>query len=87
VQDANGFTLSMYPNPATNEVTLVFNSGKKANVVINITDVSGATVYHENVGQVLGGSRVVPLTSFTPGVYMVELASGDEKIVQKLVKE
>jgi hypothetical protein len=33
------------------------------------------------------GSLVVPLNNLASGIYMIELTSGVEKVIQRLVKE
>jgi hypothetical protein len=73
-----GDLLTAYPNPVTNEVTLLLFTEKTGPVDIRISDISGRTVY---LGQgetvVAGQSRtLVDCSGLTPGLYFVSV-SGD----------
>ncbi len=87
VQNAKGMSFSMYPNPAAEDFTINFEASRKANASLRITDVSGVTVYSQELGAVQSGSRKIQLQHFASGIYMVELTSGSEKFIQRLVKE
>ena len=77
----------MQPNPASDDVKISFTSGKKDNVAIRMLDLSGVSVYSKDLGVQQNGSVIVPLSNVASGIYMVELTSGDQKVVQRLVKE
>jgi len=79
--------VTMQPNPATDEVKISFTSGKKDNVNIRMMDLSGVSVYNTSLGLQQSGSVNVPLSNLASGIYMVELTQGDQKVVQRLVKE
>jgi hypothetical protein len=82
-----GLQVTMTPNPATDEVTIGFTSGKADEVSVRVLDLSGVSVYNQNLGIKQNGNVSVQLSSFASGVYMVELTSGDQKVVQRLIKE
>ena len=50
-------------------------------------DMSGVNVYGENLGVQQKGTVTVPLNKLASGIYMVELTSGNRKVVQRLIKE
>ena len=79
--------VTMQPNPATDEVKISFTSGKKDNVNIRMMDLSGVSVYNTSLGLQQSGSVNVPLSNLASGIYMVELTQGDQKVVQRLIKE
>jgi len=79
--------VTMQPNPATDEVKISFTSGVKGQVGIRMMDLSGVSVYNTDLGLQQNGSVNVPLSNFAAGIYMVELTQGDQKVVQRLVKE
>jgi hypothetical protein len=87
VSSANGFAVSMTPNPATDEVKISFATDASEKVAVRVMDMSGVSVYHEEIGNRQSGIINIPLSSFAAGVYMVELTSGDHKFVQRLIKE
>ena len=82
-----GLQVSMTPNPATDEVKISFTSGKKEAMTVRVMDMSGVSIYSEDLGTQQNGSVNVPLSNFAPGIYMVELTSGKDKTVHRLVKE
>ena len=79
--------VTMQPNPATDEVKISFTSGVKGQVGIRMIDLSGVSVYNTDLGIQQSGSVNVPLSNLASGIYMVELTQGDQKVVQRLVKE
>ena len=79
--------VSMQPNPASEEVKVSFSARQKENTMINITDISGVSVYSKDLGAQQNGYVIVPLDHLASGMYMVEITSGDRKVVQRLVKE
>jgi hypothetical protein len=84
VNDANQFWL--YPNPTTGKCMLVFNG---ENVVkdwkLNITDVTGRIVITEMHKASGNFSKEIDMSGHSKGVYFVELTSGTQKTVRKLV--
>ncbi len=82
-----GLQVTMMPNPATDEVKINFTSGTKDMVSIRVLDLSGISIYNDNLGMKQNGSVSVPLGNFASGVYMVELTQGNQKVVQRLIKE
>lgn len=80
--------ISLYPNPAADQVELTINSN---------TDRSGTLKIYNTVGQVMMNDVIIlnegsnhlslTLTSFPAGIYFVEVEQGGEKMMQKLVKE
>ena len=82
-----GLNVTMTPNPATDDVKINFTSAGKEKVTVNVTDLSGISVYNQSLGNVASGSVSVPLANFASGIYLVELTSGSQKVVQRLVKE
>ncbi|NDC41686.1 MAG: T9SS C-terminal target domain-containing protein, partial [Chitinophagia bacterium] len=83
----SGLEVLMTPNPATDDVTLAYRSGNANEVNVRVMDVNGVAVYNKNLGVQQNGTVRVPLAKFAAGMYMVELTSGDKKVVQRLVKE
>ena len=82
-----GLKVSMTPNPATDEVTVSFNAGTKENASVRILDMSGVSMYSKELGVQQNGSVNISLSNFAAGVYMIEFTSGNQKSIQRLVKE
>jgi metal-sulfur cluster biosynthetic enzyme len=87
VNTAKGLEVSMAPNPASDDVKITFTSGSKDNVSVRIMDVSGVSIYNQNLGTKQNGVITVPMSNFAAGVYMVEITQGEQKVTKRLVKE
>lgn len=79
-------TMSVYPNPATNNLTIKYNFGNSASANVIIRDVIGKAVYTKDLGKNLSGEKEVKLdiSSLSSGVYFVELTANNNKIVNKI---
>lgn len=77
--------LSMYPNPATDEV--IISTGlvdASAGGEITITDMTGRIVYHELVDMSTAGI-VVKVSDMTAGIYNVNIKNGKLNTYGKLI--
>ena len=82
-----GLAVSMTPNPTTDDVKISFTSGRMEKVTVRVIDISGVSIYTQDLGEQQNGTISVPLGSFAAGIYMVELTQGEQKVTQRLVKE
>jgi phosphodiesterase/alkaline phosphatase D-like protein len=82
-----GLDVSMAPNPVSDDVKITFTSGNKDNVSVRIMDVSGVSIYSQDLGTKQNGVITVPMSNFAAGVYMVEITQGEQKVTRRLVKE
>ncbi len=77
-------TLLLFPNPAVDEVTILPEDGILHSGTLKITDLAGKEVlqrvYHPWQGQL-----VIPLTSLSPGVYVVTLETPGKIYRNKLI--
>jgi len=83
----NGITVTMTPNPATDDVSIHYQMVAEGQVTIQVSDVNGVNVYSNTVPSSVNGSVKVPLQNLAPGIYLVAFQTGDQKVVHKLVKE
>jgi hypothetical protein len=80
--------ISIYPNPAKNNTSILFNSGTKDHFNIQITDVAGRLMkYTEGVSGIGANSISIDLTGFAPGVYSINFNSQHLKQSVKFYKE
>ena len=80
-------TASIVPNPATDVVKVSFTNGVSENVSVRMLDISGITLFANDLGTQQNGSFDLSLTGLPAGIYMVEITSGNRKVLQKLIKE
>lgn len=69
--------LAAYPNPVLrgDEVRLPFRTNVKSNVQLTVTNLLGATVYSQNIQNLVAGEHAVEVNtaSFAPGVYVARM--------------
>ncbi len=82
-----GLQVTISPNPATEAVAISYSNADAASVTVRITDLAGVSIFNQDLGIHATGTANISLSAFTPGIYMVELTSGNEKVVQRLIKE
>jgi PKD repeat protein len=78
--------VSLYPNPAQNEVTLSTDIQGAHEVTISVMNAVGQVIYSENAGSISGSfSRNISLGNYSAGVYFVKLSADDREITTRLV--
>jgi PKD repeat protein len=78
--------LSVYPNPATDEVTVSFNSATEGSLVIRFRDVSGKELKtHEILAQPGKNEVYLSVEGFASGAYFIELSGENSEVVKKLI--
>lgn len=79
--DVKGF--AVYPNPANDVVNVLFDV-EQANSTISISDLSGRTLFTQNVNGTGFQNTTVNLSSFAKGIYLVSVTNGTSRSVQKV---
>ncbi|MBN8670248.1 MAG: T9SS type A sorting domain-containing protein [Chitinophagales bacterium] len=76
---------SIYPNPATTEVTVIVDAKEAASTMIYVTDMTGKVVDRYNVSQQAGlnGYRI-NTGAYANGNYLITIATADWKVTEKL---
>lgn len=82
----NNIKVSLTPNPATEEVNVAYTVANAGEVSVTVMDISGVSIYNNRFDAANGTVRV-PLKDLAAGIYLVEVASGTNKSVHRLVKE
>ena len=85
--DADQFGLSVYPNPANDEVNVAFNLTNEALVNVTVTDLAGKVIYTSNGENNVAGAHSMKIntSNFSNGVYMVNFKANNEVSTQKIV--
>jgi hypothetical protein len=79
-------TLTMMPNPATDQVTVLINAPQDGEGVIRLISVTGQEMRQVKVASVKDASVVVSLDGIASGMYLVEFTTNGNKVVRRLVK-
>ncbi len=79
--------LGIYPNPAVYEANLVLNPGNSRTVRIVISDLTGRLAWNEeyNVNRNELNTVKIPLESFSGGVYLLTVTTGEQRLTGKLI--
>lgn len=77
--------IEMYPNPSTGIVNMDVNLFNRDNLTINVTNSIGQTVSQVSDENTFGGRYVLDLSNEPNGVYFVEVITGTEKVVRRIV--
>lgn len=77
--------LQLYPNPASDQVQVLFSNQIELNTTISITDNLGAKISSYNLGKVKTVNEILNLKSLSKGVYYITLNNGNELKTAKLV--
>ncbi len=77
--------LDIYPNPARDQVTIDFNPEKAMDKVgLRITNMVGQTVHQESVNNVNSFKRIVDVSTFPKGVYMITIQTNNHQITKRI---
>jgi hypothetical protein len=87
IQDNNvGFTeLSIYPNPASDKITVSLTTEKEENVQISIYDMLGKVLYSVPSMQIRGQHKEnIDVSSFAQGLYLLRITTMEGIITKKI---
>jgi hypothetical protein len=82
IDDATG-----YPNPFSENSTISYRLTRDNQVSIQITDISGKTVYSNTETQSAGSHSIQLNTAYNKGIYFARIAAGGDAAVVKMMKE
>ena len=78
--------IDINPNPVSNPVNIYFHDFSADNAELHIVNAAGQLVYKKNVALINGSELLqVPSSSWSKGVYIVNVKAGDKKIVKRVV--
>lgn len=79
--------LSVYPNPSASQANVSFSLKNETEVVISLTDITGKTVFTNNLGTLTTGVHKTTINTdvLSNGVYMVNFVANGVVSTQKLI--
>ena len=83
------FGAEVFPNPATDNISVRYTMGVASEVTINVTDITGKVVAEFSEGTQVEGTHQLDVNSgsFAEGVYYVTIASENTILTKKVVKK
>ena len=85
--NVNVSPVSIFPNPAHNEIRVSVSKIMNSEVSINITDILGNSVYFSNETSGYGYSKAIDINSLNAGVYTVKVSYNGEINTSRIVKQ
>lgn len=85
--NASQYNINIYPNPASDLVDIVLKDlNPSENIVLSITDIQGREVYSETINNAgISFTKKLDVSSFSEGMYLVNIVSGNKLSVKKLI--
>ena len=83
IQDLS--SLSIYPNPASGQLTISARLTTSHNLLLSIKNILGQTVDYYPIGRVDTVHKTIDISSFNPGVYFVSLEVEGQLTTRKIV--
>lgn len=80
----NNSLISVYPNPAKDQINIDLTSMNSASALVKITNSNGAVVYQ---GTASNTTEVINTSAFNKGIYMVQVSSDNNVSNKKVVIE
>ena len=88
IANAHKSNVSLYPNPAKNNLTITVQSDENQTSVINIVDLSGRNTLHLENEVNEGLNKIdVDLSKLARGIYFIQVNTNGEQTIEKLVIE
>ncbi len=82
------FQANVFPNPATDQLTLELNFSKTENVIVNMINASGQNVYRTKLKQVSGTyKKSLDIKEHPAGIYYLQIITDDSMISKKIIKQ
>jgi Zn-dependent metalloprotease len=83
---SESFDFLLYPNPASDLVTLEYHSGSEAELYVRMFDLTGRNIYQSSQQVKPGETRLsIPVSDLTNGVYFVETLCDGVRTTKRLV--
>jgi hypothetical protein len=82
-------SISYYPNPVENKLTVEFQLQEKTQLAFVITDVQGRLIRQTDLYEYLPGKNreIIETTDLTKGIYFLKIRSGKDEITKIIVKQ
>ena len=86
-EPSNNNLLTIFPNPASQWLTVECNISGKTKITVTLNDLSGRVLYSKIFTNTSHFQKRIDVSSFPKGIYLVGLKSGKESWQKKIVVE
>ena len=77
---------NVYPNPASNKVTIEINNSKDEKISISLKDILGKEVFVKQL-ETINAKQVIDVSNLVKGVYLLEITTQNGRVVKQLLVE
>jgi len=84
---SNNNVLKVFPNPASQWITIESNISGKSEITVTLNDLSGRVLYSKIYTNTSHFQKRIDISSFPKGIFLVGLKSGKESFHKKIVVE
>ncbi len=87
---SNNLSLKLYPNPANEKITIMFDADTKQNINIEILSIEGKLVFNQNKDIYTGENEIlinINRNKISQGTYFVKIVSNNNVYIKKLIIE
>jgi hypothetical protein len=84
-EDENSVWISVYPNPASNEIYILNNIPATENLIVSVLNEYGKIVKEVYKGKIMGNQLRIDATKFAAGIYLIKIESGTMSRIVKVV--
>ncbi len=82
----NDYSIKVYPNPATDQVTLNFSSDKSESATIQISDILGKNMYTKSISTTPGiYSKNIDVSNIPNGVYSITVSTNKNRLNKRFI--
>jgi hypothetical protein len=83
---SNHENIQLFPNPASEKITITSGNTINSNVLVNIVDVAGRVAQTASFNNLTAnGQQTIDISKLAKGVYFVKINSSNSEMVEKLV--
>ena len=83
----NNSGIQLFPNPATDKLTVKFLTAVNGGLKITLTDLAGRMIDRKLLTDFAGSEYVLNLKNFAHGTYLIKVSTGTNDVVQRIVVE
>lgn len=87
LDDIQSVGLEVYPNPATDYIIMSWNHNFPGDAKVRLSNVDGSVVYTDSITNDASGEYRINISHLQSGIYMLEVITGSESYIQKVIKQ
>jgi PKD repeat protein len=81
-----GIRFSVFPNPTTSNCNLIILTDEQADVIYEITDISGKLLFKKTLSKFNRIEQMIDLSAYETGVYFLNIKNSKGAVTKKIVK-